>query len=97
MRQGDGATMGTVEQASEAARRSAELAVEGYDHAADGMLRAAEAHERVADGLELHSEDAGEGRTELLRRARQHREDAVRDREEAATDRDAAEKLRRHL
>jgi hypothetical protein len=94
LRHGVAATAQTVKRAQHAAEVSTERAVEGYEHAAEGMERSAEAHERVADGLELRAEDAGEGREDLLRRAREHREHAERDRQEGATDGASAEKLR---
>ena len=45
LRQGDASTAETAERAQRAAGRSTELAIEGYVHAAEGMERAAEAHE----------------------------------------------------
>jgi hypothetical protein len=93
LRAGTGATAETAERAIHAARLAADLALTGYQHAADALERAADGHEKAAQALARLAERAGAEREELLRRADEHRQQADRDREEAARDRRMATEL----
>jgi hypothetical protein len=74
--------------------RAAELAQQGYEHAARALRRAARGHDAAASALERSAAAYPERRDELLGRAGEHREAAEQDRQHARVDSAAADALR---
>jgi hypothetical protein len=90
-----------MERATEAAResvravgRAEELASGGFDQAARGMTRAADARKQLAQSLESMAHAGRDERDELVERAREHRARAAGDLQEARVDHETAEDLR---
>lgn len=82
-------------EATAAAERTEQLAVQGYEHAAQGLERAAHAHAQLADHLERRAETASvEQADELLERADEHSAQGAADQEEADVDQHIVHDLR---
>jgi hypothetical protein len=89
-------------QAEEAARRAVDdarvadrLAIQGYEHASAGKSSSAAVHEQLAEALDVRAARQPDEQPELLEDARRHRAAARSDRQESATDHEAAKALRR--